>query len=157
MDCKRAQELIAPFINGQLNTEETEAFLEHMETCKECREELEVSYSLMTAMKQLDEGTDLSDNYIADLNHKIEECYMEGLRRKRSCARRRALLLVLLLLLVLMNGITVVNKREEADLRFFRKIAGMEPVQTEQFMQEETIPAGSVQKPFDAGTKELAQ
>lgn len=122
MDCKRAQELITPFINGQLDTEEAEAFLEHMESCKECREEMEVFYSLVTAMKQLDDGTDLSDNYTAELNHKMEECYLEGLRKKRSCARRRMLLVSLIFLLLFMNGATAVEKRDEADERFLRSM-----------------------------------
>lgn len=122
MDCKRAQELISSFINRQLDTKETEAFLEHMEDCTECREEMEVYYSLMTAMKQLEEGTDLSDNYVAELNRKMEECYLEDLRRKRSCARRRLVLVSLIFLLLFMNGSTVIEKRSEADERFLQRI-----------------------------------
>ncbi len=131
MDCKRVMELIAQFINGQLNVEDTQAFLDHIDSCPECREELEVTYSLMTAMKQLDEDTDLSDNYIEELNEKIETCYLDELKRKRSCARRRVLLAVVIVLLVLQNGITLKAKREEEDRRFFRMIAGLEEVEPE--------------------------
>ena len=128
MDCKRAMELITQFINGQLNTEDVEAFLDHVESCPECREELEVNYSLMTAMKQLDEDTDLSDNYIEDLNQKIAACYIEDWKRKRACARRRAVLVFVVILLILQNGISLNKKREEEDRQFFRKIAGIEDV-----------------------------
>ncbi|MDD6036222.1 MAG: zf-HC2 domain-containing protein [Lachnospiraceae bacterium] len=135
MDCKRAMELITLFINAQLNSEDTEAFLNHIEDCAECREELEVNYSLMTAMKQLDEGTDLSDNYIDELNHKIEKCYLDELKRKRSCSRRRALLAVVVVLLVFINGITAKEKREKEDIQFFRMITGTEiPENTEESM-----------------------
>lgn len=132
MDCKRAMELMTQFINGQLNTEDVEAFLNHVESCQECREELEVNYSLMTAMKQLDEDTDLSDNYIEELNQKIAACYIEEWKRKRACARRRAVLIFVVILLVLQNGITLNRKREDEDKRFFRKIAGIEDVQDTQ-------------------------
>ena len=132
MDCKRVMELMTQFINGQLNTEDVEAFLNHVESCPECREELEVNYSLMTAMKQLDEDTDLSDNYIEELNQKITACYIEEWKRKRACARRRAMLVFVVLLLVLQNGITFNKKREEEDRSFFRKIAGIEDVQNVQ-------------------------
>ena len=71
MDCKRAMELMTQFINDRLDAEDVQAFLDHIDSCPECREELEVNYSLMTAMKQLDEDTDLSDNYIEELNKKI--------------------------------------------------------------------------------------
>lgn len=128
MDCKRAMELMTQFINGQLNTEDVEAFLDHVESCPECREELEVNYSLMTAMKQLDEDTDLSDNYIEDLNQKIAACYIEEWKRKRACARRRAVLVFVVILLILQNGISLNKKREEEDRQFFRKIAGIEDV-----------------------------
>lgn len=141
MDCKRAMELITQFINEQLNAEDTEAFLEHIENCPECREELEVTYSLMTAMKQLDEGTDLSDNYIEELNQKIETCYLDELKRKRSCIRRRIALAVVVVLLVLLNGITVSKRREEEDRRFFRRIAGLEEAE-----QESTIRAAEENK-----------
>lgn len=127
MDCKRAQELITAFINEQLKDDaERKAFLEHIDECAECREELEVTYSLITAMKQLDEDTDLSDNYIAELNRKIETCYIDGLRKKRSAARRKAVIAVLIAFLLLMNGITVVEEREELDRRFLREVVGVD-------------------------------
>ena len=126
MDCKRAMELMTQFINDQLDAEDVQAFLDHIDSCPECREELEVNYSLMTAMKQLDEDTDLSDNYIEELNKKIETCYLDELKRKRSCVRRRILLGVVVVLLLFMNGITVKEERKEEDRRFFRMITGVE-------------------------------
>ena len=126
MDCKRAMELMTQFINDQLDAEDVQAFLDHIDSCPECREELEVNYSLMTAMKQLDEDTDLSDNYIEELNKKIETCYLDELKRKRFCVRRRILLGVVVVLLLFMNGITVKEERKEEDRRFFRMITGVE-------------------------------
>ena len=132
MDCKKAMELMTQFINEQLDADDVQAFLDHIDSCPECREELEVTYSLMTAMKQLDEDTDLSDNYIEELNQKIAACYIEEWKRKRACARRRAVLIFVVILLVLQNGITLNRKREDEDKRFFRKIAGIEDVQDTQ-------------------------
>ncbi len=126
MDCKRAMELMTEFINEQLAAEDVQAFLDHIDSCPECREELEVTYSLMTAMKQLDEDTDLSDNYIEELNQKIETCYLDELKRKRSCVRRRIVLAVVVVLLLLQTGITVKEARREEDKRFFRRITGVE-------------------------------
>ncbi len=126
MDCKRVMELMTQFINDQLDAEDIQAFLDHIDSCPECREELEVNYSLMTAMKQLDEDTDLSDNYIEELNQKIETCYLDELKRKRSCTRRRIILGIVVFLLLFMNGITVKETRREEDKRFFRMIAGVE-------------------------------
>lgn len=129
MDCKRAMERMTQFINEQLDAEDVQAFLDHIDSCPECREELEVTYSLMTAMKQLDEDTDLSDNYIEELNTKIETCYLDELKRKRSCVRRRIVLGVVVVLLLFINGITVKETRREEDKRFFRMITGEETEQ----------------------------
>lgn len=148
MECKRAVELITQFINEQLNAEDTEAFLNHIDSCPECREELEVTYSLMTAMKQLDEDTELSDNYIEELNQKIETCYLDELKRKRSCARRRAVLGIAVVLLVLLNGITVNKAREEADRSFFRRIAGIEPLD----VPENVMTASEMQDAAEEGS-----
>lgn len=125
MNCERVQELIAPFVNEQLNTEETEEFLKHIDSCEDCREELEVSYSLMTAMKQLDAGTDLSDNYIEELDEKIEACFMEGLKKKRSCARRRMILAALVVALLFMTGSMASEKRCAQEVLLFRDVFGV--------------------------------
>lgn len=131
MDCKKVMELMTQFINEQLDAGDVQAFLDHIDSCPECREELEVTYSLMTAMKQLDEDTDLSDNYIEELNQKIETCYLDELKRRRSCTRRRIVLGLVVLLLLFMNGITVKETRREEDRRFFRMISGVEDTENE--------------------------
>lgn len=128
MDCERVQELIAPFVNGKLNTDETEEFLKHIDTCADCREELEVSYSLMTAMKQLDEGADLSEDYIQELDEKIEACFIEGLKKKKVRARRRVILAALVFGMLFMTGSTASEKRCERERVLLREI----------FMSEDT-------------------
>ena len=125
MNCERVQELIAPFVNEKLNTDETEEFLKHIDSCDDCREELEVSYSLMTAMNQLDAGTDLSDNYIQELDDKIEACFMEGLRKKRTRARRRMLLAAMVLGLLFMTGSMASEKRCTQEVLLFRDVFGV--------------------------------
>ena len=129
MDCKKVMELMTQFINDRLDAEDVQAFLDHIDSCPECREELEVNYSLMTAMKQLDEDIDLSDNYIEELNEKIETCYLDELKRKRSCTRRRILLAVVVVLLVLQSGIVRKEMRKEEDRRFIRMITGEEAIE----------------------------
>ncbi|RKW30406.1 MAG: zf-HC2 domain-containing protein, partial [Lachnoanaerobaculum sp.] len=42
MDCRQEWHEIQPFIRGQLNGEQTKEFLEHLDQCPSCREELEI-------------------------------------------------------------------------------------------------------------------
>ena len=61
MTCREAEKLIMPFIDMKLEEEELEAFLTHVSTCPECREELEIYYTVSVGLKQLDEGTGVYD------------------------------------------------------------------------------------------------
>ena len=63
MTCTETQSLIKAFINDELNINEQEEFIQHIESCPNCREELEVYYAILTAMKQLDEDKNLSGDY----------------------------------------------------------------------------------------------
>ncbi|MCI8514914.1 MAG: zf-HC2 domain-containing protein [Lachnospiraceae bacterium] len=54
MDCKRAQALVPRYIRQEIDGEEMEAFLGHVKHCGECYEELEIYYTIDTALKELD-------------------------------------------------------------------------------------------------------
>jgi len=62
MTCKEAQQLIMPYINDELTDKELTPFLDHINNCKDCYEELEVYYTLYAGLAQLDgknEGQDM--------------------------------------------------------------------------------------------------
>ncbi len=46
MDCVRAQKLIRPYLDGKLSDRELEEFLDHVETCPACHDELEIYFSI---------------------------------------------------------------------------------------------------------------
>ena len=52
MDCKEVQKLFIPFIDDRLDLKELEGFLQHIEGCKECKEEYEVYYTLIMGFKR---------------------------------------------------------------------------------------------------------
>lgn len=57
MTCREAERLVMPYINGSITDEELEEFLKHIEGCGECREELEIYFTVDVGIRQLDEGT----------------------------------------------------------------------------------------------------
>lgn len=57
MTCKEAEGLIMPYIRDELTDEELSEFLEHIESCPECMEELEIYFTVDVGIKQLDSGT----------------------------------------------------------------------------------------------------
>ena len=81
MTCIKAQSMIVSFVDNKLSIEELEEFLDHVNSCKTCREELEVYYTLLTAMKQLNEDRNLSDNFSLELKEKLGK----STRKNHSC------------------------------------------------------------------------
>ena len=61
MDCLECKKKIIPYLDYELDDEELNDFVNHIESCKSCREDLEVYY-LVT------EGVGLLDNKDRDYN-----------------------------------------------------------------------------------------
>lgn len=54
MNCKEAQRLLVPYINGELEDKEEDEFVRHIRHCPECYEELEVYATVFAGIRQLD-------------------------------------------------------------------------------------------------------
>ena len=99
MTCFEAQCLMTPFINEELNNEQVEGFLEHVKHCVDCKDDLEVYYTLLNGMKQLDENKNIANNFHIDLDgflHKQEE---KILQEKSKKIQKRIILCLFMLLL----------------------------------------------------------
>lgn len=99
MTCSKAQSLITPFIHDELNMKELEEFISHVHTCRECREELEVYYALLTAMKQLDEDKNLSDDFSLELSEKLDREQEKIVHAKLAFYRKKGILVLVILFL----------------------------------------------------------
>ncbi len=71
MNCLEAQSYIMPFIEGKVPEHKQEEFVLHMKNCPKCHEELEIYYTLIVGMKQLDNQEELSSNFSRDLENKL--------------------------------------------------------------------------------------
>ena len=54
MTCKQVQKRIIDFINDDMDVKELGTFIEHLESCDECKEEYDVYYTLIMGMRILD-------------------------------------------------------------------------------------------------------
>lgn len=62
MTCKEVEQMIMPYINDELTDKQLGPFLEHINACKSCYEELEIYYTIYAGLSQLDgenEGRDM--------------------------------------------------------------------------------------------------
>ena len=67
MTCLEAQSNIMAFIEKKLPDDVIPDFVKHMRYCKNCREELEIYYTLIVGMHQVDNNQELSQNFAKDL------------------------------------------------------------------------------------------
>ncbi len=56
MKCKEAEKMISPFLEDDLDTEELHEFMEHVDECEECREELTIQFLVSEGMARLETG-----------------------------------------------------------------------------------------------------
>ena len=79
--CKEVQSNILPFFQGKLDIKQLELFLDHIEDCETCREELEVYFTLHTAMQILE------DKHQANGTNEKLDLGKELYRAREQCRR----------------------------------------------------------------------
>ncbi len=73
MNCGEAQSLIEAFIKDELSMRKTKEFIDHIESCGTCREELEVRFLVEMTAAELDNETDLDYDFANMLKNRIVE------------------------------------------------------------------------------------
>ena len=82
MNCQTAESMVNRYIEHDLSVNELEDFLNHVENCPSCYDELETYFIVHAAMQQLEEE---SRNATFDLRELLEE----DIRKSRRYIRRR--------------------------------------------------------------------
>ncbi len=83
MNCLEAQSKIVAFIEDKLNDDEIVDFVRHIRSCENCAEELEIYYTLMVGMKQLDEDQELFTNFKEQMEQKLNIEYKHVQNRRK--------------------------------------------------------------------------
>ena len=68
LNCKEASKMVIPYIEERLCDNDLRKFVKHIQSCPECREELETYYIVYKGLMQLDEKEELPMNIIEALN-----------------------------------------------------------------------------------------
>ena len=82
MDCKEVQKNIAAFLNGELQGKDAERFLNHIESCEECKEELSIQYLVREGTARLEGGG--SFDLSKDLDVLIADSYLSIKKSRRA-------------------------------------------------------------------------
>lgn len=81
MNCKEAQRLLVPYINGTLDEKEEEEFVRHVRHCPECYEELEVYATVFAGIRQLD-GDETEVDYRTLVEDSLENSEEDALDQR---------------------------------------------------------------------------
>ena len=82
MDCRTAEGMVNKYIGHALSVNELEEFLEHIENCSSCYDELATYFIVHKAMEQLDEKQEES---VLDFKGLLEE----DIRKSRRYIRKK--------------------------------------------------------------------
>lgn len=107
MNCLEAQSKIMAFIDNKLPDDELKEFIKHVKSCENCAEELEIYYTLVVGMKQLDSQVNPSMNFKQELNKKLdaEMSRMTAVKRIATSTILLGLVAVILGLVWFYNGV----------------------------------------------------
>ncbi|MBQ9984477.1 MAG: zf-HC2 domain-containing protein [Lachnospiraceae bacterium] len=120
MTCLEAQSKIIAYIDYNLDKEQKKEFLRHIQCCENCREELDIYYTMIEGMRQLDSNQSLSEDFSVKLSNRMEH-EMKQSRKKRSLLRSSVLLLVVATFSAVMIGyvnfLDMLHQDEQAKLK----------------------------------------
>lgn len=66
MTCKEAEKLIPIFLDDDLDTDDLREFMEHIDECAECKEELSIQFLVKEGLSRLEAGS------VFDLKNELE-------------------------------------------------------------------------------------
>lgn len=104
MNCNKAEKLIPSFISDELDINTLQSFVEHIEGCNECREELSIQFLVSEGMLLLETGD--SFDLQSGLNNKLSKAHLK-LRIIRKLTIVRNVFLTIVMLASVVFGILV--------------------------------------------------
>ena len=92
MNCIEARRMVTLYVNKELSDKETEMFLDHIEHCSDCMDELDIYFTVYRALDSLDTGA----HHEFDFKKMLEE----DIRMERRAILRRKILSVARVVLI---------------------------------------------------------
>ena len=60
MNCKETEKMVPAFLQDDLNSKELEQFIEHIDGCPECTEELSIQFLVSEGLERLEAGSNFN-------------------------------------------------------------------------------------------------
>lgn len=102
MECRETQRCAQAFLKNELDRRTAEKFVEHIQSCEECMEELTIEYLLLEGISRLENADDI------DVKSELEERLNRVTHHKKVYSQLKAglfLLVAVLLSIYLLGGV----------------------------------------------------
>lgn len=120
MICLEVQSKIIAYIEDKLKKEEKTDFLKHVRVCADCREELDIYYTMIEGMRQLDGNLPLSKDFSKALDERMER-ELKVSKHKKGFFRYSVLAAVVLVLgfgiFAYVNFLNILHEDEQENLK----------------------------------------
>ncbi len=105
-DCYQVQSMVESFLAEKLSASDNIMFINHVQKCKACMDELEVYHVIYSVAAQLDneKGNESSD-YIAELHKKLDYKIKVNNRRGTSESLLKALIISVVCIAIIIIGV----------------------------------------------------
>lgn len=107
MECKEVQKLVTKYISKEIEDKELAQFLEHIETCKECYEELEINYTIFSALMQLDDIPNASYDMNAMLLEELKASKKYMIRKRAFDSFKKAIYVIAIVAVIIVAIIQI--------------------------------------------------
>lgn len=135
MNCNEARKYVSQFVDDELNIREADQFLRHIETCAECRDELDIYYTMSKALELIDSNEHQTFDFRKMLGTQIHSVKRRIHRIRRLHFVRRFMIIIMEIFLLLAAYMSVAQKAG-FDHRHFHSF--LELNHPEEQMQEES-------------------
>lgn len=104
MNCKETEKMISLFLQDELEGKSLEQFVEHIEQCPECKEELSIQFLVTEGMERLEEGNNFNlQNALSDRLGDAKSCIKvhQGLQHTLICLETAVAVAILIAILII--------------------------------------------------------
>ena len=109
LTCYEVQHSIKEYLQEEMSLADANAFVKHVRSCPECREEVEEYYAFSSALMQLealDEGEE-KGNFFLNVEKRLERTELAALRYKNDGRARRIVYVLLAIALAAIMGVSM--------------------------------------------------
>ena len=120
MNCLETQSKIIAYIDSHLEKDEKTDFLKHITKCKDCKEELNIYYTMIEGMRQLDSNLPLSRDFSKELDERIDRELKHNKKRQEFFRSSVCIIIIGVLgfcIFGYVNFLNILHAQEQADLK----------------------------------------